>query len=85
LETITKGELVELVGWVLEAFPLSDLRDVAVGFVIGVTMDQFWNFQTAREAIKGRKPDSEDYNFLMEVFKERLPDIIEKIEKEFCE
>lgn len=81
LNQMLEGDLVNRVAWVMNAFPLSDLRDVALGYVIGVTMDRFETVRAFNKIFDGRKPVSEDYNALMVVFQEKLPKIIEKIEK----
>jgi hypothetical protein len=85
LEKLNEQELVKQVAWVIEAFPLSDLRDVAIGYVIGLTVDRFESIRAFQEIFDDRKRLSQDYDVLMAVFKEKLPKIIEKIEKEFCE
>jgi len=85
LDSVLKGDIVSRVGWVMQIVPLSDLRDVAIGYVIGVTFERLEKYGLISEILDGSKLISEDYSNTMAVFKEKLPQIIEKIEKEFSE
>lgn len=84
-DNMLKGDIVTRLGWVTQVVPLSDLRDVAIGYVIGVTLERLKNYGLISEILDGSKLISEDYDNTMAVFKEKLPQIIEKIEKEFSE
>lgn len=85
LNNMLKQDIVSRVAWVTRAEPLVDLRDVAIGYVIGVTLERFERYGLINEILDGSKMDSEDYRNLMAIFKKKLPKIIEKVEKEFHE
>jgi hypothetical protein len=85
LDKMLKEDIVSRVAWVMNAVPLSDLRDVAVGYVIGITFGYLERYGLINEILDGSKLDSEDYRNTMAVFKKTLPKIVEKVEKEYCE
>lgn len=65
----------------MKVVPLADLRDIAVGYVIGQTILR----AEILEVLDDRELTSETYSDVMAVFREKLPKIAEKVEKEFCE
>lgn len=85
LDNMLKGDIINRIVWVARAVPLADLRDVAIGYVIGTAFERLEKIGLISEILNGSELVSEDYDNLMAVFKEKLPKIIEKVEKEFCE
>ncbi len=84
VETFLDGwleqDIIPHIAWVMKAVPLADLRDVAVGYVIGQTLIR----AEIGEILDDRELTSKTYSGIMEVFKDRLPRIVAKVEKEFC-
>lgn len=85
LDNMLEEDIISQLAWVIRSFPLSDLRDVAIGYVIGTTFQRLERYGLISEILNGSKLGSEDYRMFWAAFNERLPKIIEKVEKEFCE
>lgn len=85
LENMLEGDIISRIAWVSRAAPLSDLRDVAIGYVIGRVLERHESFGQILELLDGSKLVSEDYQNLYAVIIEKLPKLIEKLEREFCE
>lgn len=85
LDNMLKEDIISRLAWVVKAVPLSDLRDVALGFVIGVTFERLERYGLISEILDGSKLVSEDYHNLMVALSEKLPKIVEKVENEFRE
>ena len=84
LDTALKGNVFDQIRWVAFAYPLSDFRDVALGYVIGLTLGKYEGHCYLDEILEGSKFTVRDLDVVMEVFHEKLPEIIVKLEKEFC-
>jgi hypothetical protein len=80
-DLLSKGTIVEYVSWVLGIVPLCDVRDVALGYVIGETMNRY----SVLIKLSGHEKTAEDFEKLLKVFREKLPRIAEKIEAELGE
>jgi len=85
LNNMLKEDIIDRLAWVVRAVPLSDLRDVALGYVIGVTFERLERHGLISEILDGSKLVSEDYRNLMAALDEKLPKIVEKVENEFRE
>lgn len=85
LDNILKGDIISRLAWVVRAVPLSDLRDVAVGYVIGVAFERLERHGLISEILDGSELVSEDHHNLMVALDEKLPKIVEKVENEFSE
>ena len=85
LDNMLKGDIINRIVWVARAVPLADLRDVAIGFIIGTVIGRLEKIGLISEIINGSKLDQKDYENLGRALAERLPRIIEKVEREFCE
>jgi hypothetical protein len=85
LNNMLETDILSSIDWVIQAVPLSDLRDVAIGYIIGVTFERLRSYGEISEILDGSKLVSDDYRNVMAVFREKLPKIIEKVEKEYCE
>lgn len=85
LDNMLKEDIINRLAWVIRSVPLSDLRDVAIGYVIGTAFGKLERYGLISEILDGSKLVSEDYRNFWAAFNEKLPKIIEKVEKEFCE
>lgn len=85
LDSMLKGNIINRLAWVIRAVPLSDLRDVAIGYVIGVAFERLERRGLISEILDGSELVEEDYRNLMAALNEKLPKIVEKVEKQFCE
>lgn len=77
-----EGDIVQYVAWATQIVPLSDVRDIALGYVIGEAMARHSVWFVL---IGNHKRTAKDMDELMAVFKERLPEIVNKIDKELGE
>jgi len=84
LDAVLKEDILSQISWVTFAYPLSDVRDVALGFIIGLTLGKYEGHCYLDELLDGSELTVKDIDVVMEVFHEKLPEIIDKIEKEFC-
>jgi len=85
LDSLLKGDVLNQIRWVTNAYPLSDLRDVAVGYIIGATTMKLYDYGGIKAIIDDAEFTSKDFDIVMQqVFREKLPEIIDKIEKDFC-
>lgn len=85
LESMLEIDIINRIAWVSKAVPLSDLRDVAIGYVIGMAFERLESYGQFVELLVGNKLVSEDYQNLYAVINEKLPKFIEKVERDFCE
>lgn len=83
IDKFIKGDILSHIQWVAYAYPLSDLRDVALGYVVGLIFGKYEGHCLLTEISEGSRLQIRDTDVVMRVFKEKLPEIIDKIEKEF--
>jgi hypothetical protein len=74
LDDAFKGKILGNTSWVIRIVPLCDLRDVALGYVIGETMDKH---SLLFELEHNREQTPEDFEKLIMAFKEKLPNIVQ--------
>jgi len=85
VDKMLEDEIINRIAWVLRLAPLSDLRDVAIGYVVATAFQRLERIGLISEIINGSELVSEDYQNLLAILREKLPKICEKVEKEFCE
>lgn len=78
-DMIQKVEIVSGIEWVQGEIPISSLRDLALGYVIAM-----WEtFIVSTILLRTEKKCSnEDMTIIRGIVRRRLPEIVEKIEKE---
>jgi len=82
LEKFLKMDVLDNIDWIRHANPLSDLRDVALGYVIGLILGKYECNCLLDEIRNGTELKVKNVDIVMKVLNEKLPDIIDKIEKE---
>jgi hypothetical protein len=87
LNNYLKVDIFDHIKFVKKEYPLVDMRDVCLGYVIGVVAGKY----ECHCVLKGIKSDNSDTStkkdiaIVMKALHEYLPRIIDKIETEFCE
>lgn len=78
IDRMVREEIVKDVKWVQEEIPISSLRDLALGYMIGLLRGVV--------VLSGARATDKEYKELDKtahaIIKRRLPEIIEKIERE---
>ena len=80
LDKYIKAEMVSDVEWVRQEIPVSSTRDLALGYAIGTLY--MTSATTAMIGSKDSKLLDEDDEIIITMIKRRLPEIIERIERE---
>ena len=74
-----KREFASAIGWIEQEMPISSLRDLILGYVLGT-------FRTlaigAVTTLTQQEVSDEDSDAIRTILKRRLPEIVEKTEKE---
>ena len=79
LNDCTKQNLVRDLRWILHAIPLCDIRDVAIGYIVGIIMDKVPLLYVLEE---NDSPTEKEMIEIIEIIQQRLPNILDKIEKD---
>lgn len=83
MDETLQGEALVDIDWVEEEVPISSLRDLALGHVIGVLDSIGWaaiTFFPPHELSAAEKKEGQE--IIRALVRRRLPEIIEKIERE---
>jgi hypothetical protein len=83
LDNFLKENALNHVNWVIHSYPLADLRDVALGYIIGIIEGTYAAHCLLNEISNGSELKVKNMDVVMKVIDDNLPKIIEKIEKEF--
>jgi hypothetical protein len=83
LDKFLKGDNLKEIRWLLEVAPLSDARDVALGYMAGRYLSGVPTLLIIDFGIQ--KDDAKLYAELISIFSEKAPEILEKIESELTE
>jgi hypothetical protein len=78
LDDYLDGDILPRIGWILAKAPLSDIRDVALGYVIGEALAKIH----AIGILTGPYPSDKVMSEVIEMLKLRIPKILEKVERE---
>lgn len=78
IDRMVQEEIVEDVEWVQEEIPVSSLRDLALGYMIGLLRGVVVMVAAARTEVEYNEAEKT----ARAIIKRRLPEIIEKIERE---
>lgn len=77
-DMVEKGDLVGVLGWIEEETPISSFRDLALGYMIGGVMA----IAPALVFLWGERFTDEDKLEMREIIRRRLPEFIQRIERE---
>lgn len=78
IDILLDVEIVEATRWLTEEIPHTSLKDLAVGYVVGAA---FFKGQSMALAMQGNITN-EDKAQIVTIVKRRLPEILQKIERE---
>ena len=84
LDSFLKADIFDHVDFVKKAYPLADMRDVGLGYVIGMVAAKYECHCILSGLSKGSDTEIKDVDVVMKVLYENLPKIIDKLEKIFC-
>lgn len=73
-----KGDIIPRITWISRAAPLSDMRDIALGYIVGEALAKIH----ATGLLVGPYPTDEVMSEVIGMLKRRLPELVEKIEIE---
>ena len=86
LNNYLKVDIFDHISFVKKQYPLVDMRDVCLGYVIGIIAGKYECHCVLNGISNNSDAGTEkDIDIVMKALYENLPRIIEKIEKEFCE
>lgn len=78
LDNYLKGDIIPRITWISRVAPLSDMRDIALGYIVGEALAKIH----ATGLLVGPYPTDEVMSEIIGMLKQRLPKIVEKIEME---
>lgn len=71
-------DILPRIGWILAETPLSDVNDVALGYIMGEVVAKIH----AMGILTGPYPSTDVMSEVVEMLKPRIPKILEKVERE---
>ena len=67
------------IGWIEKEFPVKSMKDVALGYAVGAIMAMAVEEIAIRE---NRSSTDEDFNEVKTIIRRRLPELLDKINRE---
>ena len=84
LNNYLKVDIFDHIKFVKKEYPLADMRDVCLGYVLGIVSGKYECHCILNGISNGSDTKIKDIDIVMKTLYENLPKIVDKIEKEFC-
>ena len=80
IDTMLNNQIIPEIAWIQNEMPVSSLKDFAIGYVMGAIKAAAISFAAMRAKPTDTLAEAE--NAIMKIIRRRLPEIVERVNKE---